>query len=309
MSETRMMPSNTSPAVRAAVVQMDIALGENAENLRRILQRVEEASEQGADLIVFPECALSGYCFGSLQEAKPFSEVPGLSENLKTFADACVTRKMTGVLGFLEYDPHDDVCHNSALCVSPATETGIIGDIYRKTHLPTLGVDRYVTPGRRFIQHLSPYGVLAPLICYDLRFPEAARAVALQGAEALVLPTNWPEGAESSPDFLTRARAWENRYYVLASNRVGVERGRRFIGRSQIVAPTGEILAEAGSDEETILYADLDMRLSRSKRIINEPGEWELDVLGDRNPAIYSALTDQNLQKRWTPAPPNRSLP
>jgi predicted amidohydrolase len=288
---------------------MDIALGKNAENLRRILQRVEEASEKGANLIVFPECSLSGYCFGSLQEARPFTEVPGLSENLRAFADACISRKMTGVIGFLEFDPHASVGYNSAMCVSPATDTGIIGDIYRKTHLPTLGVDRYVMPGRRFVQHLSPYGIFAPLICYDLRFPEAARAVALQGAEALVLPTNWPEGAESSPDFLTRARAWENRYYVLASNRVGVERGRRFIGRSQIVAPTGQIIAEAGSEEETILYADLDLSLSRSKRIINDPGEWELDVLGDRHPDIYAALTDQTLQKRWTPRSPYRSLP
>jgi predicted amidohydrolase len=304
-----MMTPNRSSAVRAAVVQMDIALGKNAENLRRILQHLQEAAEQGANLIVFPECALSGYCFGSLLEAKPFAEVPGLSENLKTFANACVERKMTGVIGFLEHDPHTGVCHNSALCVSPAADTGIIGDIYRKTHLPTLGVDRYVTPGRRFVQHLSPYGVIAPLICYDLRFPEAARAVALHGAEALALPTNWPEGAESAPDFLTRARAWENRYYVLAANRIGVERGRRFIGRSQIVAPTGQIIAEAGADEETILYADLDMRLARNKRIINEPGEWELDVLGDRTPQIYADLTDQTLQQRWKPQPSHRSLP
>ena len=114
----------------------------------------------------------------------------------------------------------------------------------------------------------------------------------LAGADVIVLPTNWPEGAESSPDFLTRARAWENRVYVLAANRVGIERGRRFIGRSQIVAPTGVILCEAGPEEETILYADLDLSIARQKRIVIEPGEWELDTFSGRRPDLYGRLVE-----------------
>jgi predicted amidohydrolase len=80
--------------------------------------------------------------------------------------------------------------------------------------------------------------------------------------------------------------------FLVAANRVGVEGGRPFIGRSQIVSPTGEILAEAGTHEETILYADLDLASARSKRIVNEPGEWELDITHDRRPELYGTLTD-----------------
>jgi predicted amidohydrolase len=131
------------------------------------------------------------------------------------------------------------------------------------------------------------------LICYDIRFPEAARVLALKGAEVIALPTNWPEGAESSPEFITRTRAWENRVFIVAANRVGVERGRKFIGRSQIVSPNGEIMVEAGPDEETIIYADLDLSLARQKRIVIEPGEWELDITGGRRPELYGELVKQ----------------
>ena len=72
--------------------------------------------------------------------------------------------------------------------------------------------------------------------------------------------------------------------------RVGVERGRRFIGRSQIVAPSGKILAEAGAVDETILYTDIDLVEARQKRIVIEPGEWELDVIGGRRPDLYGRL-------------------
>jgi predicted amidohydrolase len=134
-------------------------------------------------------------------------------------------------------------------------------------------------------------GEIGVLICYDIRFPEAARTLGLSGADIIALPTNWPEGAQSSPEFLMRARAWENRVYIIAANRVGVERGRRFIGRSQIVALGGEILAEAGGAEETILYADIDVALARRKRIVIEPGAWEMDITGDRRPDLYERLT------------------
>lgn len=277
------MSEQESALLRAAAVQMDIEIGDNAGNLARVLERLDAAAKHGAQLVVFPECALSGYCFGSLEEARPYAERPsgGFAEE---FARLCQNRGVTGVLGFLE---QEGSCFNSALL---ATAQGARGR-YRKTHLPTLGVDRFVTPGGELRVFDAPFGRLGILICYDIRFPEAARVLGLQGADVIALPTNWPEGAESAPDFITRARAWENRVYVVAANRVGMERGRRFIGRSQIVAPTGEILCEAGGAEETILYADLDLSLCRRKRIVIEPGEWELDITGDRRPELYSELT------------------
>ena len=279
-------------AIRAAAVQMDITLGDVDGNLQQILSRLEEAATSGANLIVFPEAALSGYCFNSLAEALPYA-IESWDNAIWPFARRCEELGVVGVLGFLSAsgEPSEETgrveCSNSALLAGAGRPGSCF---YGKTHLPVLGVDRFVTPADHLAVWDTPIGNIGALICYDIRFPEAARVLALQGADVIVLPTNWPEGAESSPEFLTRARAWENRVFIIAANRVGVERGRRFIGRSQIVDPNGRILAEAGPDEETILYADLDLTQAREKRIVIEPGEWELDVIGGRRPDLYGPL-------------------
>lgn len=281
--------------VRAAAVQMDVTLGDIKRNQKRILERLDEAAGNGAGLIVFPEAALSGYCFNSLEEALPYA-IQSWNEAVWPFARRCEELEVVGVLGFLGStgEPSEDSgrveCTNEAILAGAGRPGSCF---YGKTHLPVLGVDRFVTPADHLGVWDSPAGKIGALICYDVRFPEAARVLALLGADIIVLPTNWPEGAESSPDFLTRARAWENRVFVVAANRVGIERGRRFIGRSQIVDPGGRILAEADAEEETILYADLDLAESRQKRIVIEPGEWELDVIGGRRPDLYGMLTKE----------------
>jgi len=292
------MDEHESQMIRAAAVQMDIQIGDNAGNLARVLGKLDEAAKDGAQLVVFPECALSGYCFSSLEDAKPYAERPDRID-LEQFEYRCSRLRVTGVIGYLRCDTiqGEAPCYNCARIAAPSgMRHRAICYTYCKTHLPTLGVDRFVSPGDTLRVFDVPFGKLGVLICYDIRFPEAARCLGLMGADVIALPTNWPEGAESAPDFITRARAWENRVYVVAANRVGVERGRRFIGRSQIVAPTGEILCEAGGEEETILYADLDLSLCRQKRIVIEPGEWELDITHDRRPELYGELTKGGLK-------------
>lgn len=271
--------------LRAAAVQIDIKISDNAGNLKRVLACLDEAAAGGAKLIVFPECTLSGYCFGSLEEALLYCEM-AYGPSVEAFTERCAALGVTGVLGLLE--GARDHYYNSAVIATPNGQSAI----YRKVHLPTLGVDRFLRPGDALPVYPTPFGKLGVLICYDIRFPEAARCLGLQGAEIIALPTNWPVGAESSPDFITRTRAWENRVWIVAANRVGVERGRRFIGRSQILSPTGQIVVEAGVEEETILYANLDLTLARQKRIVIEPGEWEIDVIGDRRPEIYGVLLE-----------------
>lgn len=284
---TPLTPPGEPDRLRAAAVQMDVRLGEVQANLRRVLELLEEAVAGGAQLVVFPECALSGYCFESLEEARAAAIPAGGSEPLRRFADRCTDLGVVGVLGFIEAGAG---CCNSAVVAGAAPGAMFV---YRKTHLPVLGFDRFATPGDALEVARTPWGRMGVLICYDIRFPEAVRVLALQGADVIALPTNWPVGAESSPDFLTRARAWENRVFVVAANRVGVERGRRFIGRSQIVSPSGEVLCEAGPDEEAILHADLDLGQARQKRIVHEPGAWELDVIGGRRPDLYGPLAEQ----------------
>lgn len=116
--------------------------------------------------------------------------------------------------------------------------------------------------------------------------------MALDGAELLVLPTNFPPGAECLCDKVLPARAMENCVYVAAANRVGVERGFKFIGGSKICGPDGELLAHAAHDNEAIVFAEIDLHRARSKRRVRVPGKHEINRFADRRPEMYGRLID-----------------
>ena len=276
---------NEQESFCVAVVQMDPQLGEIAANLAAVLEGIEEAARGGAQLVVFPECALSGYVYNSAAEVGE-AAIDRNHRTVGVIADRCATLKIHAIVGLLEADRAAGTLYNSALVIGPSAPP----QWYRKCHLPVLGIDRYVGRGAELPVFDLGFARIGVLICYDVRFPEAARSLALRGIDLLVVPTNWPAGAESAPEFLTRARAWENRIYVAACNRVGVERGTCFIGRSQIVAPDGTFLAQADGESSTILYADIDVRQARQKKLIFEPGVFELDPVGGRRPDLYGNL-------------------
>ena len=137
-------------------------------------------------------------------------------------------------------------------------------------------------------------------ICYDCNFPESARIMALQGADILALPTNWPEGRGNIARYVFNARALENRVHVVAVDRVGEERGARFLGRSKIANAWGDTLVEGSSDSEEIIYAEVSLAEARQKHVIFKPGQFELDFIGDRRPELYAELTRVKKQKRDT---------
>ena len=111
--------------------------------------------------------------------------------------------------------------------------------------------------------------------------------LALRGADIIALPTNWPTGAESAPEYMVRARAFENRVFVIACNRTGEERGARYIGRSCIAGPDGRRLADASAPGEEIIYASIAVADARRKRLIVTAGEFEMDFINDRRPDLY----------------------
>ncbi len=272
-----------SQPFQVAIVQMDPVICDRDRNRVAILTGIEKAANAGAKLVVFPECAVSGYVFESAADAMPAAEtVPG--ESTEAVVEACGVHNIHAIVGLIERE--GETLYNSAFVAGPE---GLVAN-YRKCHLPVLGIDRYVGQGEDLPIIELPFAKIGILICYDVRFPEAARSLALRGADVIVVPTNWPEGAESAPEFLTRARAWENRVYIAACNRVGEERGTRFIGRSQIVAPDGTILVEADGVSETMLSAEVDPAFARQKRLVIKPGEFELDPLWGRRPELYGAV-------------------
>jgi predicted amidohydrolase len=271
--------------MHVAVAQMQPRLGENERNLDAGLTRLEEAVAAGAELLVLPECAIPGYMFGSLEEAMPFAEeIPGPTTD--ALEAACRRLNTHVVCGLLERD--GDLLYNAAVLVGP---DGLIGS-YRKTHLPFLGVDRFTTPGDELAVFDTPLGRIGLEICYDLRFPEVTRTLALRGADIVAHPTNFPMAAKVQTEVITLARAAENRIYLLTANRVGKERWGEFCGWSQIVDPFGKRLVEADETEEKLLVADIDVEKARDKDYVI-PGEYELYLFGDRRPGLYGALVEE----------------
>ena len=271
--------------VKIAGVQMDVALSDTETNLQRMEAALKETASWGAALTILPECALTGYCFESLQEAMPFAEpVPG--ESTERMARVCRRLGVHAVFGMLEVD--GERLFNA--CVLVGGE-GVIGG-YRKVHLPYLGIDRFATPGDRPLDvHQVGDVRIGMNICYDGSFPEAARVMALDGADLIVLPTNWPPGAQCTADHVINTRALENNVYYIAVNRIGTERGFRFIGRSKICDPSGDLLAEAPHEEAAVLYAEIDVDRARNKRLVRVPGKHQMDRFADRRPEMYDRIT------------------
>lgn len=273
--------------IKVAVAQTDPKIARKQDNLERCLQLLQTAALEGAKLVAYPECSLTGYCFSSLKEALPETEsVPGAST--EEFVSSCRKLGTYAIFGLLEED--DGRYFNTAVLVGPE---GYIGK-YRKTHMPCLGIDRFLAPGDlEYKVYQTELGVIGMVICYDLRFPEITRVLALQGAQIIAHITNLPPAATAYPDFIDRARACENRLYLLSADRVGEERGMNFLGRSQIDDFTGTVLAEASETREEIIYATIDPGESSQKRIVNIPSEYEMDLFADRRPEFYGLIAQE----------------
>lgn len=276
--------------VKIAGIQMAPKIGEKAANLRNCLELMGQATGEGATLVVFPECALTGYCFSSLEEALGAAEpVPGPAT--EEVSALCRERNAYAVLGLLEEDA--GACFNAVVLVGPH---GVVGK-YRKLHLPCLGVDRFTRPGDiPPAVHETEVGRIGMGVCYDIMFAEYARVLALKGVDILAYPANWPERKGSYiaayPDCIVPTRAIENHVFCVAVNRVGEERGTAFFGCSRIVDYFGRPLAQARKGEEDIIYADIDASEARDKHVVVVPGEHEVNVIGDRRPEFYAPLCE-----------------
>lgn len=268
--------------IKVASVQSNVAFADPLGNASSAIGMLEGLRNEGVSLAVFPEAFLTGYCVSSHSEAESIA-IPQSHKAIERLREASNRFGIIVVVGFAEIDQR--FLHNSAVLLEP----GKPPRFYRKTHLPELGLDRFVVPGRDLQVFETAIGRIGILICFDQRVPEAARVLSLAGAEIIVLPTNWPVGAETSAEHVCITRAAENRVFFITSNRVGDEAGFHFIGGSKIIAPTGRVLAAAGATE-TILIAEIDPAEARDKRTVNIPGQYEFTVFESRRPELYKGL-------------------
>ena len=277
--------------VQIAVAQMPVRLGDVDLNTATVLGFIRQAGASGDRLVVFPECAMTGYLLDSRQAVAGIA-IRDTDPRITAIQRACLESDVHVVVGLLEEDSGD--VFNTALVIGP---NGVLGR-YRKHHLPYLGADRFVKAGfdssPRVID--TPIGRVGVMICFDLRFPESARELALQGADIIAMPTNWPPEATFLAEHMTRVRAVENLVYLAVSDRADTEHGIRFLGRSQIVGPNGNVLVDAGISEG-LFSATVDLGAARTKKLVIDPGVFELPVFEGRRPEMYGELT------RTVPAP------
>ncbi len=267
-------------------VQCNVRLHEPATNTAVVCDEIAAtAGESGAHLVVFPEAALTGYVFESMEEALD-GAVAADGPELAAVADACRSTDAWTIVGAVERA--DGGVYNAAFLIGP---DGIAGR-YRKVHTLCLGVDRFVRRGDGFEVWDLSIGRIGINICYDGAFPESSRTLKLLGAQLIVLPTNWPMLHMKREQ--TQMRAYENHVNYFAVNRVGEERGTVFPGGSMAVGPRGELLAEAGNGPERIVV-EFDMAASDRNRVVLTPGDYEFDYVADRRPDTYRSVTDQAL--------------
>jgi predicted amidohydrolase len=267
--------------IKIAVVQTGSVLGDVKANLTRVAHWIKLAAENGISLTVFPECILSGYIFRDRKELAA-SAVRANGPELAKIEGWCNSYDTTVIVGYCELA--SEGLFNSAAVIGPA---GTIGT-HRKRHLPFIGADRFIDepPGKQPAIFDTSVGRVGVAICYEIRFPEVFRTLALAGADIIALPTNWPEQSEILATHFTRVRAAENFVYVLAANRYDSERDVQFLGASQIVDPTGHVCAYA-ERKEGLFCATFDPQLARNKRIVFREGDFEVSPWRDRRPQTY----------------------
>jgi predicted amidohydrolase len=270
--------------LKIAVGQFDVKLFDKETNILKMKDMTVRAKEEmRVSMIVFPECATTGYCLSTAEELHSIAE-PFTGESVKVMSGIADETGIDILFGMLESD--GDKYYNTVVLCEPSKRISR----YRKTHLPFLGVDRFLNAGESLEPLDSRFGLLGVMVAYDLRFPEVAREMTLKDARVLLQPTNLPHGAEAHANVLTKARACENHTFLVSCNRVGEERGFCFIGRSQIVDYNGVVICEMG-ENEGIMCAEIDLTKAEEKQVVVIPDEYESNALMDRRPELYGSIT------------------
>ncbi|MDG6244423.1 MAG: nitrilase-related carbon-nitrogen hydrolase [Methanolobus sp.] len=259
--------------INVACIQMDVLECNKPTNISKAIAMAEEAVLKGAELLVFPEVFSTGFCYLDME---------GSAESLKgnTLAKMSDFSKKHGcilVFSIIEKNmSNDSAYYNLGVCM----EDGDIVGIYRKTH-----------PFKREKQYFSPGDTICPIvlkrrdltiglqICYEIRFPEVARKLALEGSDILVTIAEFPAPRQNIWKSLAIARSIENQIPHIACNRVGNGYDSSFFGGSVITDALGNVGAEAG-DEEVVLLHQLELEMTSYVRE-------NIPVFKDRRPYLY----------------------
>jgi predicted amidohydrolase len=276
MSETKIV---------VACCQLSLVVGDADGNRAKVRSAISDAARAGARVVVLPELANTGYMFADIDELRAAAE-PLNGPTVTEWANLAAQHGLIIVGGFAE-SGDGGLVYNSAVLVD---ESGV-RTRYRKAHLWNREKDNLFTPGSDLPPVVNTaVGRIGVMICYDLEFPEWVRTVALDGAELLCAPVNWPlypapNGERPTEIVKIQAGATVNRMFIAAAARVGHERGQAWLGGSVIVDADGFPLTEIQLDTETVVLATINLADARDKAISERN-----NVQTDRRPELYSRI-------------------
>ena len=277
-----------------AVAQLAITVAEPDANRRAAADAVAEAAAAGARLVVLPELCDSGYVFDA---ADPAAEARGLaapaadSTTLRQWHELAARHGLVIVGGFCELGADGRLYNSAALVDASGTRA-----VYRKAHL--WDSEKLVfTPGDAALPTVdTEVGRVAVMVCYDLEFPEWTRLAALDGADLIAAPVNWPgyswpEGERPAEVVKAQAAAAANGVFVAVADRCRTERGVSWISGSLIASPEGYMLAgPVLADRPAVLTAACDLPRARDKHVSGRN-----DLLADRRPELYAWAPDKRV--------------
>lgn len=255
--------------MRIAGLQTRGTPGDVQANLAELDRAAHDAAARGVRLLITPELFLTGYDIGDAVHTLARQDLVGPVSAIAAATGVAV------VLGAPEHDGGH--YYNTAYYIDGL---GRVGARYRKTHLFGELDRHYFTAGEDLVRTVEHEGLtLALLICYDIEFPEPARAAALAGAHLIAVPTAQMTPFEFTADHLVRTRAWENQVYVAYINHDGNENTLTYVGRSSIVAPSGAVL-------DSVVHGTRLLVAEVSRHVV-ESAQRDNPYLHDRRPQMY----------------------
>ena len=269
--------------MKIGIAQIDCQVGDVDTNCKTIASMVRKAADADCNVVVLPEMSDTGYdmetirAHASTWDRGPCEMLRGLAADLG----------ISVICGLSERE--DDRIYNAAAVIDGA---GTVIAKYRKAHLfcvPGVREDRYLARGESLTLTRLGGFTLGIMICYDLRFPEMARALALGGAEVMVVVSAWPVRRAGNWRILSAARAIENQVYLVAANRVGSDGPLLFCGTSRLLDPTGADVVCASETEQTLLTGEITRELIEQTRS-------NMRVFEDRQERLYTSLLRDSKQ-------------
>lgn len=258
--------------MRVSSIQMDVELGNPDANREKVVRLIEQAAKEAPDVIVLPETWNTGFIPGNFEE---LADVEG--EGTIPLLGGLAKQHGVNIVGGSVVNKLGGRIYNTSYSFN---RQGELIAVYNKIHLfsPAREHEYFEHGNELCVFELD--GVKAGvIICYDLRFPELARSLALQGIQVLFVPAEWPHPRSHHWRTLALARAIENQMFVVTVNGAGKAPKAQYCGNSLIIDPWGEIIADAGEGEK-VITGNLDLSVIRDIRE-------RINVFRDRTPEVY----------------------